>query len=537
MSSSPVPRLLSGRRLRLALTLGAALVLLTAPVVQGANATNINIQLPAGFSIKGTVRDNTGAALAGANVFASGTLSGAYGSASTNASGQYTLSGLIATSYTIYVGAPTAKNLVDGYYTTANANHHTPNGASATKVTVGPNKTGIDVKLPVGLTISGMVTTTTGTPLQGAIVGGSGPSFDSMVTGADGKYQLKGFAAGSYRLSVSAPSNSNYQSGYYTTANANHFAIAFPSASAIAIGPSKTGVNIKLPTGYTISGTIKNTSGTAQQYIQISPSSTTYSGRAASTDAAGKYTIKGLAAGTYKLGISPGSDSPLMDGYYTTTNTNHFTSAIGGASGVVVGPSKANVNANIVTGRTISGKITDTANVPQQYAYISATNLGHTRSAETDAAGNYTIRGLSSAPQKLQVEPPYGPNLMSGYYTSANSNHFTSKESGATALTVPPNKTGINIKIVKGYSISGKITKAGGVAVSFAFVDATKSDYSGYASTEADGTYTITGLGSGTYMISVSSYGENLQSGYYTTANSAHFTVNPASATGVTIGP
>ena len=94
-----------------------------------------------------------------------------------------------------------------------------------------------------------------------------------------------------------------------------------------------------------------------------------------------------------------------------------------------------------------------------------------------------------------------------------------------------------NIKIVKGYTISGKITKAGGVPPAFAYVDATKSDYSGYASTEADGTYTITGPGSGTYTVTVSSFGENLQNGYYTTANSAHFTVNPASATGVTIGP
>ena len=296
--------------------------------------------------------------------------------------------------------------------------------------------------------------------MAGAWVNASGSSYDQVVTDAAGKYQLKGLAAGSYRLSVSAPSDTNYLSGYYTSANANRFTIAYASASSITIGPSKTGMNVKLPAGFTISGTLTNTGGTALSDVVVQPTSATYNGRAVVTDAAGKYTLKGLAAATYKLALSPGSSSSYMDGYYTTTNTNHFTSQVAGASGVVVGPSKTGINAKIVTGRTISGKVTTTTGTPLQYASVSASNLGHTRSAQTDASGNFTIKGLSSTGQTLRLTPPYGQNLMTGYYTTSNANRFTSVATGATAIVVPPNATGILIKIPKGYSIAGKIDRA-----------------------------------------------------------------------------
>ena len=55
--------------------------------------------------------------------------------------------------------------------------------------------------------------------------------------------------------------------------------------------------------------------------------------------------------------------------------------------------------------------------------------------------------------------------------------------------------------------------------------------------TAADGTYKIVGLSPGTYKVAVSPTEAGLQSGFYTTANSAHFTLSSASATGVTVGP
>jgi hypothetical protein len=171
-------------------------------------------------------------------------------------------------------------------------------------------------------------------------------------------------------------------------------------------------------------------------------------------------------------------------------------------------------------------------------ASVGASNNSRGRSAITDSAGKYTIKGLSSGSQKLSVSPPYGMNLQSGFYTTANSNRFTAVATSATAVAVGPSKTGINIKLPAGYTISGKITGPGGVALQSASIFAGSSTFSASSYTATDGTYKVIGLSKATYKVQAyAPYGQNLQSGFYTTANSAHFTANPASATGVAVGP
>jgi protocatechuate 3,4-dioxygenase beta subunit len=520
-----------GRIVRLAAVAAAVLVLITAGTTQAANATNINVQLPTAFSIAGTIRDSAGAGLPGASVLAIGSASSGF--ASTDGTGKYKVAGLNPGSYSILIFAPSTKNLVDGYYTTANSNHFTVSSASATKVTVGPNKTGIDVKLPAGYTITGTITNTGGSPLAGASVIASGVSSDSTTTDATGKYTLRGLAAGGYKLRVNGPGG-NYLNGWYTSGNANHFTISAGSATSIALGPNKTGVNVKIPTGYTISGKVTATNGTPLANVGVSAASTTYAGPGATTDGSGNFTLKGLAAGTYKLALSPSDTSGLLDGFYTTANSNHFTTVASSASGIAVGPNKTGVTIKIPFGYSIAGTITDTAGHPLAYAGVFTDN----RSASTDAAGKYILKGLKTGSHTLQVEPPYGMNLQSGYYTTANSNHFTTVFASATAIAVGPSKTGVNIKIPAGFTISGKITGPGGVAQQYASVYASASNGSGSALTAADGTYKIVGLSKATYKVYVyPPYPYTLQTGYYTTANSAHFTTNPASATGVAVGP
>jgi protocatechuate 3,4-dioxygenase beta subunit len=511
-------------------------MIIAAPNVSAANAVNINVQLPAGYSIAGTIRNAAGAVLPGAQVI--GIATNGFGFAQTDSTGKYKMQGLVAGAYQVLVYAPSAVNLVDGYYTTANANHFTTSSASATKVTVSPSKTGIDVKLPTGYTVAGTIQTTGGAALAGVSVSIVGPSTDSAITDAAGKYTLKGLGAGSYKLALSGPSNSSYLRGWYSTANANHFVLSPASASALTLGPSKTGVNAKIPTGYSISGKITNAAGGALAYAGVGASSSSYS-NSTSADASGNYTIKGLAAGTYKLSITAPSNTISMDGYYTSANANHFTSSAAGATGVAVGPSKTGVNVKVANGWSISGMVTTTTGTPLQDAYVSANSGGHYRTAYTDAAGKYTLKGLNSGAQTLSVEPPYNMNYQGGFYTTANSNHFTPAAASAVAITVGPSKTGINIKLPTAYTISGKITGPGAVALSGASVYASASNGAGYASTIANGTYKIIGLVAGTYKISVSPpyTSPTLQSGYYTTVGTSHFTSVPGSASGVHVGP
>ena len=82
-------------------------------------------------------------------------------------------------------------------------------------------------------------------------------------------------------------------------------------------------------------------------------------------------------------------------------------------------------------------------------------------------------------------------------------------------------------------------SRGGAVALLGASVYASASNGAGYASTAANGTYKIIGLVAGTYKISVSPpyTSPTLQSGYYTTVGTSHFTSVPGSASGVHVGP
>jgi hypothetical protein len=285
------------------------------------------------------------------------------------------------------------------------------------------------------------------------------------------------------------------------------------------------------------SGTITNPSGTPLANVSVGASSTTgYSG-SASTDGTGKYTIKALAAGTYKIGLSA-FNTVYIDGYYTTANANHFTSSFASATGVVVGPSKTGINSKMGAGFSISGKVTTTGGTPLAFASVSTDFSSPSyASTTTDASGNYKLIGLKSGNYKLAVQPDYGTNYQTGFYSAANANHFVVASANATAIAVGPSKTGVNIKLPVGFTISGKVTKAGGVASPYASVDAANANGDFGTSTAADGTYKIIGLSAGTYKVSVNPSEAGLQSGYYTTANTAHFTGSSASATGVAVGP
>src|SRR5262245_30255053 len=169
-------------RLRVALLSALAALLTAAPAVLAGNATGITIKLPAGFSIAGTVKTTGGAAVANATVIATGTTGS--GVASTSATGAWSVAGLAAGTYKLSIYAPYGTNLVDGWYTTANANHLTTAAASATGIVVGPSRTGIAIKLPAGFTIAGKITNTSGAPLANVSVSASGPAYDNTVTDA-----------------------------------------------------------------------------------------------------------------------------------------------------------------------------------------------------------------------------------------------------------------------------------------------------------------------------------------------------------------
>ena len=128
-------------------------------------------------SISGTITDANGSPIATKDICvqaASSDNGPGSGSAVTDASGNYQITGLVAGSYYVYASdCPTSsRNDVQTYYSTAPGGAHT-----AVAVADGAAQSGIDIQLLAGTAISGHVYggAGTGTPVSGACVFTSTP--------------------------------------------------------------------------------------------------------------------------------------------------------------------------------------------------------------------------------------------------------------------------------------------------------------------------------------------------------------------------
>lgn len=243
------------------------------------------------FSVSGQVTLSGGGALSGV------TLSDGQGHTTlTDASGNYTLSGLAAGSYTL------TPSKAEHSFTPANQ-----------AVTVGPDRTGINFSATVfTYSISGRVTLSTGFAVAGVTL--SDGLGHSTTTDASGNYTLSGLTAGSYTLT---PSKAGFSS--FTPAN-----------RVVSVGPSKTAMDFVGTTPlYTVSGKVTTNGTTGIVGVLV----TDGLGRTATTAADGSYSLSGLPAGSYTL-------RPLKVGFAMTPRTQavtlssnqtvNFTGALGG---------------------------------------------------------------------------------------------------------------------------------------------------------------------------------------------------------------
>lgn len=200
-------------------------------VTAGATSAGIDAALGAGASISGTVTDaHSGKPVAGVSVNVSSGETGASASAQTGSSGEYTVSGLPAGSYTVQFEA-NGSNYVSQYYEGAS----TPESASAVTVSSGAHRTGVDAALAAGASISGSVTQAhTGEPLEGievfAYTSGCNSSGGAATTDSQGAYEIAGLPAGNYHV-VFNPDGGDYESSQ------------FSQTLTLAEGASDTGID------------------------------------------------------------------------------------------------------------------------------------------------------------------------------------------------------------------------------------------------------------------------------------------------------
>ncbi|HWQ96078.1 MAG TPA: S-layer protein domain-containing protein [Candidatus Methylomirabilis sp.] len=422
--------------------------------------------------IVGSVTAMNGTPVADAYVSASGP---GYGTAYTDANGNFSLGGLQSGNYLISASPPYGSNLI----------------SNSTIVSVSTNGTvTTNIILQTGGIITGIVTTLNGTPVANAYVSVYSPmppsppmplpiiSTPSTVTGpepalngtpaantnvyapnpgyaytdATGRYRLEGLSSGNYIISISPPYGINLIS----------------NSTIVHVSMDETvTANIVLQTGSIITGSVTSYNGTPVANAYVYASGPGYG--SASTDINGNYVIAGLPAGNYLVGVSPLYGSNLVSN-----------------STAVHVPMDETVTANIIlqTGGIITGRITALNGTPVANAYVYTSDPGY-GSAFTDINGNYRISGLPAGDYLISVSPPYGSDL------TGNS----------TNVSISPGEiVTTNIILQTGGIIIGSVTSFNGTAVANAYVSASGPGY-GSTSTDINGNYRISGLPAGDYSV------------------------------------
>ncbi|MGC8635284.1 MAG: G1 family glutamic endopeptidase [Candidatus Limnocylindrales bacterium] len=302
------------------------------------SGAQVSVQVPAGETISGTVTAR-GRRLAGIHVFACGALDSVLpetglpncGTATTAADGTYSIA-VLPGPYTVVTGL--AKPYPWTFYATAGA---TLDGAAATVLDVtDADISGIDVALrpaPLYPTLAGRVTDSHGLPLSGIFVDACATAAPAECAYAssspDGSYSID-LPAGTYTVAFDDPSN-GHPSGFY---GANGFVPTLPEAVPVTVSASGVrGIDVQLPEGHLVTGTVTGPDGTPLADIQVAPcASPACSGQASSTGPDGRYTLD-LAAGTYLLHYTDWSGLYLSGSYASSGLAN-----AAGATPVAVTP-------------------------------------------------------------------------------------------------------------------------------------------------------------------------------------------------------
>jgi 5-hydroxyisourate hydrolase-like protein (transthyretin family) len=252
--------------------------------------------------IEGTVTESAHLGLANVSVTVYGPDEETIGSAVTNGSGKYTVTGLSEGQYK--VGFSDQPTYVTQYY-----NKRSSSGsADFVHVAEGSATTGIDAVMQEPGRISGRVTNSAGTPLGGVTVNvyGSGLfSFEAIKSGftnANGEYVVEGLSEGDYKVGF-FPSDPAYLSQYYN----GRPTIESANLVVVTAGNTTPGIGATLVEGGKISGTVTD----AYTHLPLAKigvgafaSGSEFGFGFATTNAKGEYTITGLPTGSYKVEFS-----------------------------------------------------------------------------------------------------------------------------------------------------------------------------------------------------------------------------------------
>jgi hypothetical protein len=477
-------------------------------VLNASTTSGINFELIRGGSITGTVTDSvSGVPIPGVSVTAIDTVTGsAIKSGSTDSSGVYSIIGLSG-SY---------KLSFSGYGYLAQWYRNEPSQARAIAVTViAPGSiTGINIEMVKNGAIAGSITDKeNGNPISGIDI----TVYDSVTglqvghgyTYSSGLYNIFGLATGSYKLRFAG---SGYVEQWFGGAS------DLASAATVAVtAPNTTpAIDMELVKGAVITGTVsdKDTGAGIEGVIAIAIDAVSGSwGGSGYTDSLGAYSISGLAGGGYKLQFVSIYTSGYIGQWYSNQEQQRTATVVDVlAPGTVSG-----IDVALEKGGSISGTVVDSdTGIAIQDSYVRAYSASTGQlagSGYTDNSGNYSVAGLASGAYKLDFSK-------TGYVHQWYNGKAGRDSATSVSVTVPDTTAGIIMILVKGGSISGtisdRITGVGIAGANLHVMDRSSGEETFGVQTDSNGSYTISGLASGSYRLRIDApYGSGYVGKWY----------------------
>lgn len=465
-------------------------------VVNLGQTTGVSLAVAPYGSIGGTVTDAiTSAAIPNITVTALDQSTRAVvGTATTDANGNYVIQGLSDGSYYIDFSG--------------DASHAGQKYGALVTALSGTPTTGVDAALMPYGTITGTVTdavTHNGIASDSVTVfDANGSVAGTASTDANGAYTVHGLPAGSYRVGFS-------DSGHFAEYYADSSSLDTADSVTVGSGAATAGIDVSLVPFATISGTVTDAAthnGIADTGVTVYDALGNVAGTA-STDADGNYSVTGLAAGNYRLAFA---HSTYTSQYYDGASSLADASQVSASAGVTT----TGIDAALVALGGLSGTVTDGAShaaLPNIAVTVYSANGDVVATTTTDANGAYTVSHLEAGQDKVRFSDP-GSFYATQYYNGEPS------LDAADPVTIADGQTtsGIDIALQGTGAISGTVTDAlttnaiAGITVK-AF-DA-NSVLTGTATTDANGSYTVSQLPTGSYTVEFADPNNSYPSQYY----------------------